>query len=138
MLENEVNKNKEVGHATLKEKCMQIRLKNNEILEKTLNLRERLIREMPEHKIYEQRSGNQLNKIMEKIKFKKERVLKKINRMKYLKASQQHIKVSTPKVFQSLPIPMVELKNASEVLSMKSHNLYEELKQLIQILSLHP
>lgn len=31
---------------------------------------------------------------------------------------------------------MIELKNASEVLSKKSHNLYEELKQLIEILSL--
>ena len=71
LLENEISKNKEVGYVSLKERCLQIRLRNKEILERTLNLRESLCREMPEHKMYEQKAGHQLNKIMEKIKFKK-------------------------------------------------------------------
>ena len=49
--------------------------------------------------MYEQRAGHQLNKIMEKIKYKKERVQKKINRMKYIKSSQSVKKINPPKVF---------------------------------------
>lgn len=71
VLETEINKNKAVGYVSLKERCQTIRAKNKEILERTLNLRESLIRAMPEHKMYEHRTGHQLNNIMEKIKFKK-------------------------------------------------------------------
>lgn len=47
LLESEIGKNKEVGHVSLKDRCMQIHIKNKELLTKTLNLRESLARAMP-------------------------------------------------------------------------------------------
>lgn len=114
---------------------MRIKEQNNALLLKTLDLRQTIINLTPRGKTFQPELEEQLSLIMGKIKSEKERTLEKINRLKYLRGHGNQTRKIT-KDHSSIPIPMTELKSASEYLGKQTFILSTELKVLLKEISM--
>lgn len=108
--------------------------KNQAILRKTLNLRQSLVTIMSKNRANYQGYEGELSCVVDKIRFRKAHALQKIKQLKYLRANKQKEGKAMPDL-AALPGPMIELKNASEMLGKRSLYFYEELKELIRVIS---
>jgi hypothetical protein len=62
---------------------------------------------------------------MDKIRFRKERLIIQINKMKYSQANKQFAEAKEAPLLETVPAPMRELTKASEILAKQSLYLYE-------------
>jgi hypothetical protein len=103
----------------VKERFMKIKEQNKTMLQMTLNLRQTIINLTPRGKSFQPELEEQLGLIMGKIRCEKERTLEKINRLKYLRGHGNQARKST-RNYSPIPVPMAELKNASEHLGRQA------------------
>jgi hypothetical protein len=104
---------------------------NQVLLIKTLNLRQCIISLMPKSRTYQHSYDNDLSLVIDKIRFRKDRARQKINQFKYLKVNRHQETVKSKPNFGTIPMPMPELKKASEMLARQSLLFHEEIKELI-------
>jgi hypothetical protein len=102
---------------------MRIKAMNQVMLRKTLDLRKAMATLMPKSRTYDENYEDELGRVVDKIRFRRERTLQKISQLKYSRANP-HPARKTGSVMATVPIPMMELKNASEVASKQAYVLY--------------
>ena len=108
--------------------------KNNDLLVKVLNLREKMIHQMYMYKVRSPRTETELDQINEKIRHLKIRVNNKYTQLKYGKMTKQGKKSSgLPQYnYTQLSRPLEDLKKGVEVIEKETIRLREELNLVVK------
>lgn len=119
------------GLRAVKDKCSKIRNRNQRLLVRLLNLREKFVHQMYMHRVQGQRDTTEFEHLTERIRHLKLQVSSKYTQLRQWQVGRVAEKTAEPS-FSPLLRPVMELRKGTELLEKETIRLREELQLLVQ------